>query len=124
MKPEFSETNAANPQQVVNNLNPKTKEKPRTRPAPEGKSAAPFYGRDAHKRAAKCFEYALTLGATDAWCEVSAVWAVRLTTAERAALASAALKALDHDTANMTASAALFGTLGGVVLAGGCGGAA
>ena len=126
MKLEFSETTAATPllntPSVANNHKHETKEKLRADPVPQGASAAPFYGKDAHKRAAKCFEYALTLGTTDAWSEVSAVWTARLTKAERAAQAYAALKALDRDTASMTASAVLFGTLDGVMLAGESGG--
>ena len=61
-------------------------------------------------------EYALTLGTADAWHGAAFVFTARLTDQERAALAYAALRSLNHDIAYMTASAVLFGTLKGEVL--------
>ena len=55
------------------------------------------------------FGYALTLGTEADWWEFSAVIYARLTRKERAALAYAALMALDEDDAYNTAHAALFG---------------
>ena len=63
----------------------------------------------AHKSAARMFGYALTLGTEADWWEFSAVIYARLTRKERAALAYAALMALDEDDAYNTAHAALFG---------------
>lgn len=77
----------------------------------------PKWGKDStHNRAGRTVEFALTMGTSDAWHAASFVFAARLTEAERAALAYAALHSLDNDTAYMTASAALFGVLGGEVL--------
>lgn len=67
-------------------------------------------------RAGRMVEYALTLGTADAWHGAAYVFAARLTKQERAALAYAALKSLDHDTAYMVASATLFGVLRGEVV--------
>lgn len=59
------------------------------------------YIADPHKRVARCMVNALTIGGYDAWSAASAIWAMRLTETERAALSFAALKSLD------TAQAAL-----------------
>lgn len=69
-----------------------------------------------HKRTAKSVGYALTLGDADGWHGLSQVLTARLTPAERAALAYAALQSLNDDTAYLTASAALFGVLNAEVL--------
>ena len=61
----------------------------------------------AHLKAVRMLGYALTLGDLDGWDGLSAVLAARLDPKERAALAFAALKALDPETAQMTAEAAL-----------------
>lgn len=68
------------------------------------------WAQPAHKKAANCLGYALTLGSYEAWANVAFVWAARLSKNERAALAYAALLSLDDDTAYRTASAVLFGT--------------
>ena len=47
--------------------------------------------------------YALTLGDFAGWAAASAVWAVRLTAEERAALAWAALKSLEPEQAEAVA---------------------
>lgn len=63
------------------------------------------YLADAHKRAARCMVYALTIGGHDAWEGASAVWSARLTDEERAALSFAALKSLNPDQAAMVVDA-------------------
>lgn len=49
----------------------------------------------AHKRAARCIGYALTLANTDGWIKVVEVLAARLSQAERVSLGYAALKSVD-----------------------------
>lgn len=67
------------------------------------------YARPAHKRAAKMLGYALTLDSFDGWETASAIWQARLTATERAALAWAALRALDDDQAETVAETVLGG---------------
>ena len=67
------------------------------------------YAKPAHKSAARMLGYALTLGAEASWWDFAAVLYARLTRKERAALAYAALMALDYDDAHVAAEAALFG---------------
>ncbi len=62
-----------------------------------------------HKRASRMLGYALTLGSEAAWRQFCFVINVRLSPAERAALAFAALSSLDEDHAQQTAEAALWG---------------
>lgn len=63
---------------------------------------------DAYKRVARMVGYCLLLGDdADNWHGLSVVLAARLEPHQRAALAYAALKALDHDTACLTADMAL-----------------
>jgi len=68
---------------------------------------------DDRERAVRSIGYALTLNTSQAWEGLSLILEARTTTRERAALAYAALKALDDDTAYRTASVAIFGTLNG-----------
>ncbi|MGR3292308.1 MAG: hypothetical protein ACU0C9_14130 [Paracoccaceae bacterium] len=63
----------------------------------------------AYKRAARMLGFALTLGNYETWSATAAVWAVRLTAEERAALAWAGLKSLTHEQAAMVAETALGG---------------
>lgn len=70
-----------------------------------------------HKAAARSLGYALTLGGFDAWEGTSAMWAARLTLQERAALAFSALRALDLETAELTVTAALYGSQAGMPMA-------
>ncbi|MFG6634509.1 hypothetical protein ACGYJ8_01025 [Sulfitobacter sp. 1A12126] len=72
---------------------------------------------DDRERAVRSIGYALTLDTSQAWEGLSLILEARTTTRERAALAYAALKALDDDTAYRTASVALFGVIDGEVLA-------
>ncbi|SLN70905.1 hypothetical protein [Roseisalinus antarcticus] len=61
-----------------------------------------------HKRMARVIGYTLTLGDADAWAGFTTVARVRLTIEERAALAWAALRALDTpEQAEMVADAVL-----------------
>lgn len=60
-----------------------------------------------HLKVVRMLGYVLTLGTQDAWWGLVPVLMARLTIEERAALAFMALKALDGDTANITAEAAL-----------------
>lgn len=60
-----------------------------------------------HLKTVRALGYTLTLGDQDAWWGMVPVLMARLTTEERACLAFMALKALDDDTAHMTADAAL-----------------
>lgn len=62
-------------------------------------SAISKYASKAHKKAAKLLGYALVLGDFDGWEAASAIWQARLSAAERAALAWAALRSLDEDDA-------------------------
>ena len=61
----------------------------------------------AYKRLASMLGYSLSLGTFEAWTAFSAIAAVTLSAKERAALAFAALKALDPQHAEITAAAAL-----------------
>lgn len=61
----------------------------------------------AHLKTVRAMGYTLTLGDQDAWWGMVPVLMARLTVEERACLAFMALKALDRDTATMTAEAAL-----------------
>lgn len=62
------------------------------------------------KRVSRSLGYALWLNTSDAWVGFAVVLSARLTSHQRAALAYAALRSLDDETAYKTASAALFGT--------------
>ncbi|NIZ13494.1 hypothetical protein [Phaeobacter sp. HF9A] len=67
------------------------------------------FAKDGHKRVARCLGYALTLATPKAWVDLSVILTVRLTKAERAGLAYAALISMDADDAHDVASLALFG---------------
>ena len=67
------------------------------------------FAKPSHKSAARMLGYALTLGTEADWAVFSALIFARLTATERAALAYAALNALDDPDAFMTAEAALWG---------------
>ncbi len=71
------------------------------------RSAISKFAKRAHKKAAKLLGYALVLGTYEAWETASAIWQARLTETERAALAWAALRSLDHDDAVTVAETAL-----------------
>ncbi|PRX37916.1 hypothetical protein SAMN05216257_105115 [Meinhardsimonia xiamenensis] len=60
-----------------------------------------------HLKAVRTFGYTLTLGDADSWAGLSIVLRARLEPRERAALAFAALAALDREDAIFTAEAAL-----------------
>ena len=75
------------------------------------------YAKDAHKRVARGLGCVLTLGTESAWHGLTIILMARLSKAERASLAFAALNSLSEDHAYMTASVALFGTLHGEVVA-------
>lgn len=60
-----------------------------------------------HLKVVRMVGYALTLGGSDAFLGLTAVLVARLDPKERAALAFAALRALDPDDAMLTAEAAL-----------------
>jgi len=70
------------------------------------------FGNQAHNSVARSIGYALTGGAEADWWTFSANIFARLTRSERAALAYAALMAMDERDAHDTASAALFGYVG------------
>lgn len=70
-----------------------------------------------HERTARSIGFALGLGSSQGWEGLGLILVARLTKAERAALAYAALISLDEETAYLTASVALFGTLNGEALA-------
>ena len=65
---------------------------------------------DQYARASRMLGYALTTGGHQVWMETAAVWAARLTSKERAALAFAALKSLSADHAILAATAAIHDT--------------
>jgi hypothetical protein len=79
------------------------------------RSAMSLFGKPAHKKMARALGYALNIGTSAAWHSLTIVLLARLTTAERAGLAYAALKSLEEDQAYKTASVAIFGTLHGEV---------
>jgi len=79
-------------------------------------NAMSLYATEAHTRLAKAIGFALAIGTSKAWEGLSLVLVARLTKAERAALAYAALISLDEDTAYRTASVALFGVMNGEAL--------
>ena len=70
------------------------------------RSAISLYAKPAHRRVARAVGYALTLGEAHGWCKLTAILCMRLKPEEIAALAFAALMALDEDTARMVAEVA------------------
>ncbi|MEP4039214.1 hypothetical protein [Pseudophaeobacter sp.] len=70
-----------------------------------------LYGKDSHKRIAKAVGFALTIGTSAAWHELTVLLMFRLTEAERAGLAYAALSSLSEDNAYDVAILALFGAV-------------
>lgn len=68
------------------------------------------FAKDGHKRVARCLGYALTLATPQAWLDLSLILMARLSKAERAGLAYAALISLNPDDAHDVASLAIFGT--------------
>ncbi|MCG7630667.1 hypothetical protein MHM88_22940, partial [Epibacterium sp. MM17-32] len=74
------------------------------------RSAMSRFAKDGHKRVCRCLGYALTLATPKAWVDLSVILTVRLSKAERAGLAYAALISMDADDAHDVASLALFGT--------------
>ena len=68
-----------------------------------------LYAKDRHKRAAKMLGFALTADTPDLWHGTAAVWAKRLTTAELASLAYAALLGLEPDDREAVFGAAQWG---------------
>ncbi len=83
-------------------LRPKAYKKP-------NRSAMARYAQDRHKRAARTLGYALTADAPDVWGQASAIFSARLTRLELAALAFAALRALDGEAREMVFEAAYWG---------------
>ena len=75
------------------------------------KNPMALYAKPAHKKVARVVGYALTLGSADAWANAVAIFAARLTEAERAGLAWAALRSLPPAEAEDVAKA-LFGGAG------------
>lgn len=69
------------------------------------------FGKAAHKKVSRSIGYALTLGTTAAWHSLTVILIARLTEAERAGLAYAALRSLDKDNAYDVATLAVFGTV-------------
>jgi hypothetical protein len=74
------------------------------------RSAMSRFAKDGHKRVARCLGYALTLATPQAWLDLSLILMARLSNAERAGLAYAALISLNPDDAHDVASLAIFGT--------------
>lgn len=62
------------------------------------------YALDRHKRAARAFGYALTLGDESAWDGFAVILLARLTDRERGALAYTALRSLSTEQAMIIAS--------------------
>ena len=71
------------------------------------KNALSLYGKPSHKRAARMLGYALTLGTSEGWLAASAIFEARLSEAERASLAFAALCGLHPTQRQDTATAAI-----------------
>lgn len=69
------------------------------------------------KLVSKSVGFALWVDGADEWIGLSAILMAHLSPAERAAMAYAALNSLDEDTAYLTASVALYGTLQGEAVA-------
>jgi len=74
---------------------------------PKSRSALSLYAKDGHRRAARSFGYALTLGTSDAWLDFATIIGARLTDQERAGLAYAALRSLDDETHARVVEAAI-----------------
>jgi len=72
-----------------------------------GRSIMAQHAKPAHKAAARMVGYALTLGDADGYLALAGVLELRLTDQERAGLAYAALRAMDHGAACTVADAAL-----------------
>ena len=76
----------------------------------QGKPTVPGYFarlmKTRHKRASRSLGYALSLGTSDGWCQFSAIARARLSEAERAGLAYAALRALPPGLGQRIAEAA------------------
>ncbi|MES2665413.1 MAG: hypothetical protein V4712_04885 [Pseudomonadota bacterium] len=70
-----------------------------------------LYAHDRHKRAARMLGFALTAGTPDLWHGTITVWTARLTTAELASIAYAALRALEPADREMTFNAAHWGAV-------------
>lgn len=68
------------------------------------------FGRSGHKAVSRVLYYALTLADFESWAALRTIMVVRLSAAERAALAYAALSSLDDDQGYRVASLVLFGT--------------
>lgn len=83
--------------------------KAHTKHTPKQKrSAMSLYGKDAHKRVAKCIGYALTDGTTAAWSKLLIVLVARLSEKERVQLAWASLSSCTDDQAYRIASSILY----------------
>jgi hypothetical protein len=76
------------------------------------RSAMSFYGKDAHKRVAKCIGFALTDGTTAAWNKLLIILVARLSEKERVQLAWAALSACTDDHAYKIADSILYPNYG------------
>lgn len=74
------------------------------------------FAKDRHKRVARCIGFVLTLATPQAWLDLSVILVARLSKAERAGLAYAALKSLEEDDAYDVASLAVFGVSKGEVV--------
>ncbi len=79
--------------------------------AKRGFNAMSKFAKPAHKAVARIVGYALTIGDADGWLDVAAILPARLTDAERAALAYAALRSLTPEQAELVA-ATLLGSAG------------
>lgn len=71
------------------------------------KNAMSLFAKEPHKKAARMLGYALTLGGHDVWHGCALIFRARLTPQERAALAWAGLRSLDHEDAEKVAHAIL-----------------
>ncbi|WP_076483835.1 hypothetical protein [Rhodobacter aestuarii] len=75
------------------------------------RNAISAFAKPAHKSASKLLGYGLILDTPEAWQAVASVWAVRLTTGERAAILMAALHSLKPDQAAAIIDHAFAGVL-------------
>jgi hypothetical protein len=88
----------SNDQKIVGKVCPKAR-----------RSAMSLFAKDGHKRACKMLGYALTLNDPAIWGDTAAIFALRLSPPERAALAYTALRTLEPEAREAVFDAAHWG---------------
>ena len=107
--PDRRKTKNAVPGATVHGVHSKEKasQLPAKHTAKSGFNAMSKFAKPAHKAVARMVGYALTLDTADGWSGLAFVLTARLAETERAALAYAALRALDQEQAELVAATVL-----------------